>query len=189
MAGKSSTNRHIALLRGINVGRAKRIAMADLRELLAGLGYDDVRTLLNSGNAVFEARRGSATKMARAIEAAIADQLGLEVPVIVLNAAELDAVVREDPLGKRVTDPSRYLVAFLPGKRELAAAEPLRAEKWAPEALALGERAAYMWIPPGVAESKLAKAFERATRGAATARNWSTVLKLQAMAGGGSSAG
>jgi uncharacterized protein (DUF1697 family) len=81
----------IALLRGANVGRANRIAMADLRRLIDELGYSEVRTLLNSGNAVFQASRPNARRIASAIEDSIQRKLGFSVPVIVHAARELDA--------------------------------------------------------------------------------------------------
>lgn len=173
---------YVALLRGINVGKAKRIAMADLRGLLEALGHSNVRTLLNSGNAVFEApSRGSAPGIASAIERKIADRLGLQVPVIVLKASELNRVVEENPLLQASSDPPRFLVAFLRDKKALAAAEALTSGSWAPDAYAVGTRAAYLWCASGIIESRLIQAFARATGDAATARNWATVLKLQAM--------
>lgn len=81
--------RAVALLRGINVGRAKRIAMADLRALMAELGFDDVRTLLNSGNIVFTDPKGKPAQASGRIERAIADQLGVSTQVLVITADEL----------------------------------------------------------------------------------------------------
>lgn len=171
----------LALLRGVNVGRAKRIAMADLRALAAGLGHRRVHTLLNSGNLVFEpaSRRAAAAALARGLEAAIAAHCGFDVAVVVVDADELAALVAAQPLRERATDPSRLLLAFAPDAAALAAAAPLAERDWAPEALALAGRAAWLWCPAGVIASRLLPAFERATGGAATSRNWATVLKLQ----------
>jgi uncharacterized protein (DUF1697 family) len=83
----------VALLRGINVGKAKRIAMADLRALIEGLGYTDVRTLLNSGNVVFSASRGATAAIAAAIEKAIVARFGFSAAVVVVTAKELEAIV------------------------------------------------------------------------------------------------
>src|SRR5262245_4461223 len=101
----------IALLRGINVGKAKRVAMADLRKLVEGLGYRDVRTLLNSGNVVFTAPRAAANAAAR-IEKAMAADLGVSARVTVVTAAQLTAAVTGSPLGKVADDPSRFLIGF-----------------------------------------------------------------------------
>ncbi len=181
----------IALLRGINVGKAKRIAMADLRDLVAGVGGSNVRTLLNSGNVVFEVGRPSVTRLAAAIEAAIQSTHRFSTAVAVISAADLDSIVRQNPLLKMATDPARHLVAFVKGPAVLASARPLMATPWKPSALALGDQAAYLWCADGILDSPLLQAFTRATREGATTRNWATVLKLQALAGspGGARAG
>src|SRR4029077_10069090 len=127
----------VALLRGINVGRAKRLGMVELREVVESLGHTNVRTLLNSGNVVFDAKRGSLPAIARSLEAAIQTRFGFAAPVIVVTAAEVDAIVRANPLTRAPDDPSRYLVAFLPSAAALVKARPLLAEAWAPEALAV----------------------------------------------------
>jgi uncharacterized protein (DUF1697 family) len=177
-------SRCIALLRGINVGRAKRIAMADLRALLEGLGATDVRTFLNSGNAVFDVAQPAAGELAPAIEAEIRRRFGFSAAVVVHTASQLKAIVAENPLERTGRDPARLLVAFVTTPATLRGAKPLLAERWAPEALALGSRAAYLWCAGGIAESRLMQAFARATGDAATARNWATVLKLHAAASG-----
>jgi uncharacterized protein (DUF1697 family) len=171
---------YIALLRGINVGRAKRLAMADLRDLLEGLGYKNARTVLNSGNAIFEANRSTASKLAQSIEAGIERRFGFTAATIVLTAAELAAIVRKNPLADAANDPSQYLVAFASSKAALAKAKPLLAESWTPEALAIGSAAAYVWCSKGILASKLLPEFGRLTGDGVTTRNWSTVLKILA---------
>ena len=173
----------IALLRGINVGRAKRIAMADLRRLVENLGHSNVRTLLNSGNVVFRAARPNIGKIALVIESAIQEKFGFQATVVVLTAQDLNAIVAENPLARAARDPSKYLVAFVAATATLAKAKPLLAQSWAPDALAVGSQAAYLWCANGLIESRLMQAFTRATGVAATTRNWATVLKLQAAAG------
>jgi uncharacterized protein (DUF1697 family) len=83
----------IALIRGINVGRAKRIAMADLRGLIEGLGHTNVRTLLNSGSAIFQAQRPNMSKLALTIEAGITSEFGFSAAVVVITAANLNAII------------------------------------------------------------------------------------------------
>ena len=175
--------RAVALLRGINVGRAKRVAMADLRALIEGLGYRDVRTLLNSGNAVFSVPAKVRGDAAQRIEAGLAAQLGVSARVQVVSAEELAAVVAGDPLAERVTDESRYLVTFVPAPAALTVLGPLAAQDWAPDALRLGERVVYTWCEQGVLASKALIAVGKALGDAATSRNWATVLKLHAMLG------
>jgi uncharacterized protein (DUF1697 family) len=172
----------VALIRGINVGKAKRVAMAELRELVEGLGHRRVRTLLNSGNVVFDSASADRAALARALHAAILERTGVLARVVVVTRADLDAVVAANPLPEAVADPARFLVAFVDAAG-LAGLAPLAARDWGAERLALGAGAAYLCCAGGVHESPLALAVMKAGGEAATTRNWSTVLKLQALAG------
>ena len=169
----------IALLRGINVGRAKRIAMADLRGVIEDLGFSDVRTLLNSGNAVFEGAPAGNREVASALEAAISSRFGFAVPVVVVSGDELNIIIAENPLPHAGSDPAKLLVAFVNRTAALRRAKVLLEERWEPEAVAIGSKAAYLWCADGIIRSRLAKALTRVTGEAATMRNWATVLKLQ----------
>ena len=88
----------VALLRGVNVGKARRVPMVALRDTLTRLGYTGVATVLNSGNAVFRAAHGTPARHASDIAAAISDKLHIEVPVIVKSASEMAVIVSENPL-------------------------------------------------------------------------------------------
>jgi uncharacterized protein (DUF1697 family) len=176
-----TTGQQVALLRGINVGRAKRIAMADLRALVEGLGYGDVRTLLNSGNVVFTVPRAAKGAPASRIEKAIETQLGVSSRVTVITAAELAAIVEENPLLEIADDPSRLLIAVLNDTADRTRLEPLLKQDWTPDALAVGQRVAYMWCAGGLLESRLADTVGRLLRDAMTTRNWATILKLHAL--------
>ncbi|HEY1395566.1 DUF1697 domain-containing protein, partial [Roseateles sp.] len=109
---------HVALLRGVNVGGNKRVPMAEWRVLLEGLGCTNVRTLLNSGNAVFDAV--PSPKLPARIRQVLIDGLAVEVPVIVKTAAEMAAIEAGNPLGAVATDPSRLIVAFTANAEDLA---------------------------------------------------------------------
>lgn len=173
----------VALLRGVNVGKGKRVPMAALRDLLTGLGYTEVATLLNSGNAVFRAATGTAARHAANVAAAIASGLGVEVPVIVKSASELAAIVSDCPIRVAAAQHSRFLVAFVQDPealRGLAAIEPLVV---APERFARGRHAAYLLCAGGILPSKAGSALLGKAGRAATTRNWATVLKLLALAG------
>jgi uncharacterized protein (DUF1697 family) len=174
--------RHIALLRGINVGKAKRVAMADLRALMESLGHTEVRTLLNSGNVVFDARSGAAASHAKTLQAALAERCGVEAEVIVKTAAVLAAAIAEHPLRARADDDARLLVMFTQDDAALAKLQPLQARDWSPDALAVTAHAAWLWCPTGIADNPLGKAVGKALGPVGTARNWATVLKLDAMA-------
>lgn len=177
MAGK-----HVALLRGVNVGRAKRVAMADLRALVEDLGYRDVRTLLNSGNVVFTVPGVSRGDPAARIEKAITTRLGLSSKVTVLTAKELAAVVTDNPLRQVADNPSRLFVCFLSNPADQKALKPLVRQDWAPEIMAIGPRVVYLWCPEGMLASRLPEAVGRALGDAVTTRNWATVMKLHVLA-------
>jgi uncharacterized protein (DUF1697 family) len=176
-------SRTVALLRGINLGRSRRVTMAELRELLECLGYADVRTHLQSGNAVLSTGDRPAD-VAAAIEAGMADRFGLEVGVVVRTGEELAAIVSADPLGDVADDPARRMVIFLPGKPDRAALRALQREDFGDERLEVGRREVYAWCPGGVGRSKLMAALgdAKVTPGG-TARNWRTVTTLAEMAG------
>jgi uncharacterized protein (DUF1697 family) len=171
---------HVALLRGINVGTAKRVAMADLRGMMTGLGYADVRTLLNSGNVVFTAPPRSGDP-SRRIEKEIEKQLRVSSRVTVLTAAELEVAVRGNTLLKVATHPSRLLVGALASRDDRLRLEPLTRKRWGLERLALGERVCYLWCPEGVIKSPLMKEVDRVLGDAVTSRNWSTIQKLRGL--------
>lgn len=186
-ATKSATpapGRHVALLRGVNVGKGKRVAMADLRAVVEDLGFTDVATLLNSGNLLFRAPRVKPAGAAKRLAEAFAAELGLQTRVTVLTADELAALVADNPLVERADNLSRLLAAVPASVADLKRLVPLAKRAWRPEAVALGPRAAYLWIPDGVLQSPLNEAVAKVLGDAVTARNWNTILKLHALAGG-----
>lgn len=175
----------IALFRGINVGKAKRIAMADLRTMFESLGFSNVRTLLNSGNVVFEAGRSSTKTSAKRIGDALVDATGVSANTIVLTAAGLDAAAAGNPFLDRMDDPSRMLVGFITAGAERAPLQALVDAAGADEHVALGPDALYLWCPDGILDSAFgAKLVGPKFRDLVTSRNWSTVRKLQALAAG-----
>jgi uncharacterized protein (DUF1697 family) len=105
--------------------------------------------------------------------------------VVALSAAELTVAVADNPLAAVADNPSRLLVAVPADPRALTRLEPLLEQDWAPEALALGARVAYLWCPAGVIASRVSEAVGRTLGDAVTSRNWTTMTKLQALAGGG----
>ena len=172
---------HIALIRGINVGRAKRVAMADLRALAAELGYEAPRTLLNSGNLVYVSRRDTTATAAARLEEGLRSRIGVAARVIVLAASELAEVIAENPLAAIAGDPSRLLVAVWPDAADRARLLDATRQDWGAERLALGARAAYLWCPPGITASRLSEAVGKALGERVTMRNWATMTKLHAL--------
>lgn len=171
----------MALIRGINVGRAKRVAMGDLKALVEDLGYRSVRTLLNSGNVVFTSTRGQPAAAAARIEEGLVRRLGVSARVLVITAMELEAIVKDNPLAAVAKDPSRLMVSVLGNPTDRSRLEPLTRESWEPDALAVGSRVAYLWCSRGILESRLAEAVDRVLGEATTARNWNTMQKLYAL--------
>lgn len=174
----------VALLRGVNVGKAKRVPMADLRALLTELGYTGVVTLLNSGNAVFRGMRGTPAKHAAAIATAISTRLKVDVPVIVKSAEELASIVAENRLAKGAPDHSRLLVAFVQDAGALSDLGAIKLLVVPPEEFFIGKgkHAAYFHCPAGILKSKAGEALLGKVGRSTTTRNWATVLKLQALA-------
>jgi uncharacterized protein (DUF1697 family) len=176
---------YVALLRGINLGRARKVAMADLRTWLTELGYENVRTFLQSGNALFRSDRTPA-ELEREIGKRLGEQAGFEVRCLIRDHAELRRVVDADPFGDVATNHSRYAVAFLserPKKARLATLDP---DAFAPERFHIGKREIYVWYPDGIHQSRLNNELTERNLGVvATVRNWNTVRRLMEMSADG----
>jgi len=173
----------VALLRGVNVGRGNRVPMAELRALLQRRGYSHVSTLLNSGNAVFCAPAKAAARAEATIAQALADELGVSVPVIVKSSHEWTAAIAANP-GPAVDDPSRLLVAFASTPGELENLAGLASLLLPSESFHLASGAAYLHCADGVLESKAAAALLGKLGRGVTTRNWSSVLKIAAVMAG-----
>ena len=172
-AGARVVPRQVVLLRGINLAKRRRVAMADLRALLEEAGYEDVRTHLQSGNVVLSSPLAP-RKLEAQLEQQLAAGLGMELQVLVRTRAELAKVVALDPLGEVATNPSRYLVSFLSKKVSPKIARELEAA-----GVVVHGRELYAWHPDGVQRSPLAKLLDDKRLGVvSTARNWNTVTKL-----------
>jgi uncharacterized protein (DUF1697 family) len=171
----------IALLRGINVGAHNRIPMAELRALLAELGYPDARTLVQSGNIVLSADL-SPDGLAGELEGAIAGRFGVQTPVIVRTREELAAVVALDPLGDVAEEHKLYQVSFLSAEPDPEAVAKIAQDDFAPELFVHVGREIYAWHPDGIHSSRLARMLSDKRLGVvATARNWKTTTKLLEM--------
>lgn len=171
---------YVALLRGINLGSRRRVAMADLRAWLSELGYSDVRTLLQSGNAVFSSPKRMPAVRAELVEG-LASRAGFHIDCVLRTVAELRAVVDADPFGSVATDPSKYLVTFLESPGEQPSVDE---SSFLPERVFFGTREVYLWVPGGMQKSRIIAAFPARKGEIATMRNWKTVTKLLAMAEG-----
>ncbi|MDX6733667.1 MAG: hypothetical protein QOC54_3615 [Baekduia sp.] len=172
--------RQVALLRGINVGRSVRVSMADLSHLLAGAGFEDIKTHLQSGNVVLSAEATGAG-LEHELERLLHDQLASPIRVVVRTREQLQAVVDADPLADVADIPKLKQVSFLGTELDPAIARELqaKAKDLAPERLVVGGREIYTWHPEGIQSSPTAKLLTDKRLGTTvTARNWNTVTKL-----------
>jgi uncharacterized protein (DUF1697 family) len=169
----------IALLRGINVGRNRKVAMADLRKLFAEAGATDVRTYIQSGNVVFDAPHKSEEALRKDLERRIEASAGFEVRVMLRTAKAWAHVVDANPFPR--VEPTKLHVAFLAAKPTARAVAALRAEDVGSEEVVVAGREAYLHLPAGLARAKLPQAL-RLLETPVTLRNWRTVTKLLELA-------
>jgi uncharacterized protein (DUF1697 family) len=175
---------YVALLRGINVGGHKPVGMAELRDVLAQLGFVDARSLLQSGNLVFRGNARTSGHLERLLETETAQRLSLETDCFVRTATEWKAVVARNPFPKEAErDPAHLVVMFLkqpPKVKDIAA---LRAAITGREVVRASGRHAYIVYPDGIGRSRLTNPLIERTLGTrGTGRNWNTVLKLADLA-------
>jgi uncharacterized protein (DUF1697 family) len=173
--------RYVALFRGINVGKAKRIAMAELRQLLESMGYENVETLLNSGNAVFDGGGQPEAKHAQVIHDAVLKKLKVHAHVVVKSAKDIAAVVAGNKLAAIADNPSKLLVAMTNDPKGLATIASMGRTLWPGEAVHVGKHAVYAWCPEGSLKNKAGVALLTKLADLGTTRNWATVQKIHEM--------
>jgi uncharacterized protein (DUF1697 family) len=175
------TESYIALLRAVNLGPHNKIAMADLRDLVAGIGFADPQTHLNSGNVVFHGAVRPSSAVERQLEAAAKERLKLETVVIVRTAPEWARLVARNPFQTEAAqDPGHLLAVVLKDSVTPARVNALRSAIAGRERLGAEGRHVYAVYPDGVGRSKLTMALIEKQLGVrATARNWNTVLRLK----------
>jgi uncharacterized protein (DUF1697 family) len=171
---------HVALLRGINVGGRNLVAMSDLRDLLGTLGFAGARSLLQSGNLVFESDRPTGADLERLLEVETARRLGVTADYLVRSAAEWGKVVAGNPfLEEAKRDPGRLVVMFLKAAPDARDVQALQAAIEGPESLRCEGKHLYVVYPAGIGRSKLTSTLIEKKLGLrGTGRNWNTVLKL-----------
>lgn len=172
----------IVLIRGINVGKAKRVPMAGLREMLTGLGYQHVRTVLNSGNAVVQTA-DSPAEVTRAVEQGLAEDLGVPAAVIVRTPEQVQAAVAKDPFDGIATDGAKHFLGFFaePPARSTVTdvAELGENADTAPDLARVVDDHLYLWCPNGISKATFSTVnWDRKLDIAVTVRNWNTVTKL-----------
>ena len=176
----ATSTRYVVLLRGINLGKARQVAMPRLREVLTEGGHLEVRTHLRSGNVILDSPLGE-KQLAADVRGVIEAEFGFDVPVVVRTGTEIAAVVAGDPFATEATDPARYLVTFMseaPPKDKVDALPTADVG----DSLVRG-RELYLWLPDGIQDTPLASwKWDQLLGVPGTARNWNTVTKLAELA-------
>lgn len=174
---------YVALLRGINVGGNNMIAMADLRATLATMGFTGVATILQSGNAVFQGKASSTSRLESVLEKGIEKRHGIAPEFHVRTAAEWHAIVEANPFTTEATkDPGHLLVSCYKAPLDKGRLKALQSAITGKERVHADGRQLYMTFPDGIGDSKAAPLVDRILGVKGTARNWNTVLKLARLA-------
>jgi uncharacterized protein (DUF1697 family) len=176
---------YVILLRAVNVGGYGKLSMADFRKTLSGLGFKNVETYIQSGNAVIDAN-ASADEVGQSIARALQKLTGSPVDVILRTHDQLDRLIRNNPFASEAVDGSRVHVVFLSGPaapeartalERIVAKYPTRRDRYH-----LAGDHIYFHLPDGAADTKFSgKTLDKAIGVTGTGRNWNTVLKLHAM--------
>lgn len=180
-------SRWAAFLRAVNVGGRNAVPMAELRALFAELGCDSVHSYIASGNVVFAHDEDHRSALARRLEEAVAERFDVAADVILRTAAELEAVVRGHPFGD---DTAQSYVTFLAAEPAPEAVACLAGLDTGPDQVAVAGRDVYLRYPDGYSNATVSAALLERTLGVAgTSRNWRTVERVAALAGGTEEAG
>jgi uncharacterized protein (DUF1697 family) len=173
---------HIALLRGINIGGRNILPMSELAELLKGLGLQNIKTYIQSGNVVFQSEEIADSELSERIGAAIGRSRGFTPSVLLLRLAELESAISSNPFPEAESQPKTlhlFFLADVPEDPDLNTIESIKRDS---ERFALKDRVFYLHAPDGVGRSKLAARVEKSLGVAVTARNWRSVNKIMAIA-------
>jgi uncharacterized protein (DUF1697 family) len=176
-------NTYVALLRGINVGGNKMVAMADLRAALVDMGFADVKTVLQSGNVVLRGRVKTPAALEALLETEIGRRLGVSADFHVRTAGEWRGVIDANPFrDAAVKDPSHLLVTFFKAPLDPRKVTALQGAITGREAVRCDGRHLYMTFPDGIGDSKATVLAGKMLGAWGTSRNWNTVMKLAALA-------
>lgn len=175
----AASNRHVALLRGINVGGKHRLPMATLRELFVATGASEVETYIQSGNVVYTATSKLARTLPEQVRAALTQTFGFDVPIVSRSAAQLREVAAEHPFVDRVPDQKLLMVAFLDREPDAAKVAALDTNRSPGDLMEVRGQHVYLGFPNGSGRSKLdANWLDRSLGAVGTWRNWRTVHAL-----------
>jgi uncharacterized protein (DUF1697 family) len=177
-----ASSKHVALLRGINVGGKNMLPMKELAAMFASAGCERVVTYIQSGNVVFSATDRVVVGLGEGIAQGIEAKFGIRVPVVMRSASEITGVVRGNPFLKSGASEETLHVSFLADQPNKDMVAGLDAARSAPDAFAVVGWDIYMQLVNGAARTKLTNAyFDSKLKTVSTMRNWRTVLKLAEM--------
>jgi uncharacterized protein (DUF1697 family) len=171
-------NTFIALLRGINVGGNNKLPMADFLTLLEQLKLRNIKTYIQTGNAVFQTTAKATQELPEKLKGAIKDRHGFAPDVVVLSLAELETAIAANPYPKANENPKSLHLTFLNSKPKKPDLEFLHELKTASEDFTLENKVFYFYAPDGIGRSKAASQIEKSLGVSGTARNWRTVQKI-----------
>ena len=173
------TNTYIALFRGINIGGHHTLPMKDLVRILQEMGFENIKTYIQSGNVVFQSTKTQRNSIAKDISQKISDIYGFEPKVLLLDQATLQDAIKNNPF--ETSDGKALHIIFLESIPTAPDLERLNALKSKSEEFKLSKNIFYLFTPEGVGRSKLAANIEKSLGVEGTGRNWNTVSKLIAM--------
>lgn len=172
----------LVLIRGINVGTAKQVRMADLRAALAAAGYADVRTYLRSGNVLLRTDRSPAV-VTGDVEDVLAGPLGVPARALVRTMDEVRSAMAADPFGADAPDGAKHFLGFLDRRPDPEVTRAVAEMDIAPDRAALIDDHLYLWCPDGISKGPLSRVkWDRRLGVTATVRNWNTVTTLVELA-------
>ena len=183
LPSRATMRTHIALLKGINVGGKNLVKMVDLKSLFLELGFEDPETLLQSGNVAFRSDQGLEAQHEMALGEGFAKRFGFHVDFVIRNAAHWQTLIASNPFTEEaLVDPSHLLIHFFRQPPEEAAIRALKAAIQGPERLHAIVRDVFVVYPDGIGTSTVTRTPGwNKLMGGSTARNWNTILKLNAL--------
>ncbi len=174
--------RYLAVLRGINVSGQKIIKMEALRTAMEALGFQNIKTYIQSGNLVFENPESDTETLEKAIHQQILTHFGFEVPVLVLEKAEMDKILTENPYFSDDKDPKQLHVTLLKAEAAAEKVAQLNPDAYLPDTFSITGKTIYLYTPGGYGNTKLSNTFfENKLKTPATTRNWKTMQELHKM--------
>jgi uncharacterized protein (DUF1697 family) len=175
-----NTNSFVALLRGINVGGNKKVPMADLKKICEKMGFKNVRTILATGNVIFDAAEDDAEALTKKIAAGLAKAFGFPIPVIVRPFGDIESIIKADPFSKiKTTEDTRLYVTFLPGKTKSKLAIPYSSPDGAFGILSIKNNIIFSVLDLSKTQTTDAmNIMDKEFGKEITTRNWNTVMKI-----------